>query len=145
MKLSNKSIYALEVLKHIASNYGGSPISAASLAESSDFSLKYLEQVLNALSKCGILTSERGKHGGYSLRVPPENIKLGDIVRAIDGPLAPIACASRTAPSFNRCKHCDPQTCWIRRVMLRVRDNIADIMDKETLASMLVEDKAQGY
>jgi len=140
MRLSNKSLYALEALRHLARNYGGKPLSAARLAADCDFSSKYLEQVLAALKNKGIVVSERGKHGGYALRLPPEKITLGDIVRAIDGPLAPIGCASRTAPSYNRCKHCRPDTCWIRKVMLRVRDNMSAIMDRETLAEMLKEE-----
>lgn len=139
MRLSNKSLYALKVLRQLARNYKGKPLSAACLAAEGDFSLKYLEQVLSSLKNKGIVVSERGKHGGYSLRLPPEDITLGDVVRAIDGPLAPVGCASRTAPSFNRCRHCDPETCWIRSVMLRVRDNMSAIMDRETLAGMLNE------
>ncbi|MCK9229653.1 MAG: Rrf2 family transcriptional regulator [Syntrophales bacterium] len=139
MKLSGKSLYALEALQHLARNYGEKPLSATRLAAECDFSLKYLEQVLATLKNKGILVSTRGKHGGYSLRLPPAEVTLGDIVRAIDGPLAPIECASRTAPSFNRCKHCEPDTCWIRKVMLRVRDNMSAIMDRETLAGMLQE------
>ena len=139
MKLSKKSIYGLRVLQHLALAYGERPLSAAHLAKEEGVSAGYLEQVLGTLRKAGFLVSERGKEGGYSLRVAPEEITLGDIVRAIDGPLAPIPCASRTAP------HRDPdcpypyETCWLRRLMLRVRDNISAVLDRETLAEMAAE------
>ncbi len=135
MKLSHKSIYALRVLPHLA-RQNGEPLSAAHLSEIEDLPLKYLEQILSTLKKSGLLVSERGKLGGYSLRRPPEKITLGDIIRALDGPLAPIPCASRTAP------HEDPdcpypfEECWLRKLMLRVRDNISEVLDQETLADM---------
>jgi len=139
MKLSTKSIYALRVLRHFVEAYNRQPLSANELAEKEDISLKYLEQVLSTLRKSGLLVSIRGKKGGYSLRKPPELISLGDIIRSIDGPLAPIPCASRSAPY----KHYDCpypyDSCWLRKLMLRVRDNISDILDSETLAQMADE------
>lgn len=139
MKLSKRGVYALRVLRHLAEGYGGEPLSAAHLAGVEGVPAKYLEQVLSTLRKRGVLVSARGKQGGYSLRVPPGEITLGDIVRAVDGPLAPIPCASRTAP------HADPDCpypydeCWLRLLMLRVRDNISAVLDRETLAQMASE------
>ncbi len=136
MRLSKKGIYALRVLPHLADAYGKEPLSAAALARREGISVKYLEQVLATLRKAGFLVSEKGKVGGYALRVPPHQITLGDVIRAVDGPLAPIPCASRTAP------HHDPEcpypfeTCWLRLLMLRVRDNIAAVLDQETVAQM---------
>jgi Rrf2 family protein len=136
MKLSKKGIYALRVLRHLAASYGQKPLSVAYLARAEEISRKYLEQVLSTLRKQGILVALRGKEGGYSLRRPPEEITLGDIIRAVDGPLAPIPCASRTAPSV--CPDCpyDYETCWLRMLMLRVRDNISEVLDEENLADM---------
>lgn len=136
MKLSRKSIYALRVLPHLARAYGETHLSAADLALAEDVPVKYLEQILTTLRKQGLLVSAQGKHGGYALRRPPEKISLGDIIRALDGPLAPIPCASRTAP------HDDPdcpypfESCWLRLLMTRVRDNISAVLDQETLAQM---------
>ncbi|MCK4413353.1 MAG: Rrf2 family transcriptional regulator [Candidatus Eisenbacteria sp.] len=136
MKLSRKSVYALRVLPHLAQAYGGPPISVSQLGRAESVPTKYLEQILVTLRKQGLLVSERGKEGGYALRKPPEEITLGDIIRAVDGPLAPISCASRTAP------HRDPncpypfETCWLRQLMLRVRDNISAVLDRESLAEM---------
>ncbi|MBN1256765.1 MAG: Rrf2 family transcriptional regulator [Planctomycetes bacterium] len=139
MKLSKKSIYALRVLPYLAESYDKKSLSVAYLAQQEQISIKYLEQILSLLRKAGFLVSERGKNGGYSLRVPPDEITLGNIIRAIDGPLAPIPCASRTAP------HHDPNcpypydTCWLRHLMLRVRDNISNVLDRETLSVMTVD------
>jgi Rrf2 family protein len=141
MRLSKKGIYALRVLRHLAENYGKGPLSVAFLARIESVPAKYLEQVLSNLRKRGFLVSERGKEGGYRLRVPPEQITLGDILRAIEGPLAPIPCASRTAP-YTDCDCPYPyETCWLRQVMLRVRDNISAVLDRETLAEMTASAK----
>ena len=139
MKLSSKGIYALRVLPHLARAYGQGPLSVARLAELEQLPVKYLEQILGTLRNNGLLVSERGKLGGYSLRIAPEKITLGRIIRAVDGPLAPIPCASRTAP------HEDPdcpyefETCWLRHLMLRVRDNISAVLDQENLAEMAAQ------
>jgi len=136
MRLSRKSIYALRVMPHLAAAYGRAPLSVAELARAEDVPPKYLEQILSTLRQRGLLVSERGKEGGYSLRKPPEQITLGDVIRALDGPLAPIPCASRTAPHHDPdCPH-PFETCWLRQLMLRVRDNIAEVLDGETLAEM---------
>lgn len=136
MKLSTKSIYALRVLPHLVKAYNKQPLSAHELSEKEDISLKYLEQVLNTLRKNGVIVSMRGKNGGYALRKPPEQISLGDIIRSIDGPLAPISCASRTAPYRQDDCPYPYDSCWLRRLMLRVRDNISDVLDSENLAQM---------
>ena len=139
MKLSKKGIYSLRVLRHLGEVYGEKPLSVALLARREDLPRKFLEQVLSTLKKQGLLVSRHGKQGGYMLRRPPDQITLGDIIRAVDGPLAPIPCASRTAP------HDDPDcpfvfdTCWLRILMLRVRDNISSVLDRETLAEMMVD------
>ncbi len=139
MKLSKKGIYALRVLPHLAEAYGREPLSAAQLARREGIPVKYLEQVLTTLRKAGFLVSERGKEGGYSLRLSPQEITLGDVIRAIDGPLAPIPCASRTAPAHDPNCPYPFETCWLRRLMLRVRDNIAAVLDQETVAEMAAD------
>ena len=136
MKLSKKGIYALRALRRLVAAYKERPLSVSYLAKKEGIPAKYLEQVLSTLRKRGIVVSERGKAGGYSLRVPPEKTGLGDIVRAVDGPLAPIPCASRTAPHRGEDCPYPYETCWLRHLMLRVRDNISVVLDRETLAQM---------
>ena len=136
MHLSKKSVYALRALRLLTEAYGSRPLSVRRLAEQEDIPPKYLEQVLLSLKNKGVLVSARGKEGGYSLRLPPDRTSLGDIIRAIDGPLAPIACASRTAP--HQCPDCPYpyESCWVRHLMLEVRDSIADVLDNLFLSGI---------
>lgn len=96
---------------------------------------KFLEQVLLALNKAGIVQSVRGKAGGYALRGEPGTVSLGDIVRAVDGPVAPLPCASRDAPV--KCPTCPSlDHCWLRLLMLEVGDNVKAVLEHVTLAEM---------
>jgi Rrf2 family protein len=96
---------------------------------------KFLEQVLLALNKAGIVQSVRGKAGGYALRGGPETISLGDIVRAVDGPVAPLPCANRDAPV--KCSACPSlEHCWLRPLLLEVDDAVKAVLDHVTLAEM---------
>jgi Rrf2 family protein len=78
--------------------------------------------------------SRKGKGGGYRLARAPEDIKVGSIVRVLDGPLAPIPCASHTR--YEACDDCDVATCQVRHTMLNVRNAIAEVLDRTTLAQM---------
>ncbi len=136
MKLSKRGIYALRVLRHLAAHYGEGSLSSARLAKIERVPKKYLEQILTLLCKRGLLISERGKEGGYRLRKPPDEVTLGDVIRMVDGPLAPIPCASRSMPTEDPDCPYTRESCWMRLLMLRVRDNISAILDNETLAKM---------
>ena len=87
------------------------------------------------LKAADYLESRRGKHGGYLLARPPENISIGQVARLIDGPLAPIACVSQTA--YERCSCPDEEHCGLRMLMLDVRNAIANILDRFTLADVV--------
>jgi len=136
MKLSKKGEYALRALVALGNSHPRT-MQIQEIAESENIPKKFLEQVLLILKNGGYLQSHRGQHGGYSLRKKPDEITLGDVVRLIEGPLAPIGCASRTAPT--PCTDCiyPAGQCWLRAVMLDVRDAISDILDKITLADIL--------
>jgi Rrf2 family protein len=84
------------------------------------------------LRKAGYIGTKRGKHGGYFLEKPMDSITLGQVVRLIDGPLAPIRCVSQS--KYEKCSCPDENTCGLRMVMLDVRNSIADILDRHTLA-----------
>jgi Rrf2 family protein len=86
--------------------------------------------------------AKKGPGGGYMLTRPPSEIKVGFVIRTLDGPLAPIACASRTA--YQACEDCDDvKTCVVRLTMVKVRDAVADILDRLTFADMLALDSGQ--
>ena len=96
---------------------------------------KFLEQVLLALNKASIVQSLRGKAGGYALRGVPAAISLGDIVRAVDGPLAPLPCTNLEAPV--KCANCASlEHCWLRSVMVEVGDAVKAALEQISLADM---------
>ncbi|HEY6008479.1 MAG TPA: Rrf2 family transcriptional regulator, partial [Geobacteraceae bacterium] len=97
---------------------------------------KFLELILLTLKNNGVLQSKKGKGGGYYLGRPPEKVSMGEVIRILEGPLAPVPCVSVMA--YAKCDECDDeQTCGIRLVMKEVRDAIADILDGTTLADVL--------
>jgi len=95
-----------------------------------------LDAILSDLRTANLVFSKKGPRGGYMLARAPSQIKLGDVIRKIDGPLAPIACASRTA--YQPCQDCDDvKTCNVRRVMAHVRDAMSEVLDHMTIADMI--------
>ena len=139
MKLSKKGEYALRSLINlgIAAEVGRSLVQVTELADNEQLPVKFLEQIMQALKEAGLVVSARGKFGGYRLAKPAKRITIGEVVRLIDGPLAPIGCVSQTA--YAPCRDClDEKTCVVRAVMRQVRDRTAEVLDSTTFA-MLVE------
>ena len=137
MKLSKKGEYALRSLINlgIAVEMKRKLVQVSELAESEQLPVKFLEQILQALKEAGIVESERGKFGGYRLARPASKILIGEVVRLIDGPLAPIRCVSQTA--YEPCTCPDEAHCGLRMLMLDVRNAIADILDRYSLADVV--------
>jgi Rrf2 family protein len=135
--LSQKAKYALRALLVLAEHAGSpSPVAISEIADREQISRKFLETILVELRDSGLLESQRGRHGGYRLARPPEAITFSEVIRAIDGPLAPIRCASRT--QFRACEDCrDVSTCSIRWAMLKARDALANALDDCSLADAL--------
>ncbi len=95
----------------------------------------FLNQIMLSLKNGGILRSRRGAHGGYVFNRAPETVTVGEVARLMDGPLAPIPCASVTA--YEACASCDnPTACNLQKLMRNVRDAISDILDKTTIADV---------
>ena len=134
MKLSKKGEYALRALIDVALCSEKGVVQAHEVARKENIPVKFLEQILLALKNGGILQSRRGVGGGYSLTRPADQITLGQVIRLMDGPIAPIGCASQTAPE--RCSCPDEATCGLRSVMLDVRNAISDVVDRITLADV---------
>src|SRR5215471_9130572 len=134
--LSMKAKYGLRALTILAKEYGKGPVLIADLAKQERIPHKFLELILLELKKKGILQSKKGKGGGYFLNRPPAATSVGEIIRALDGPLALLPCVSQTA--YRRCDECvDELTCNIRHVMKEVRDATAAILDGTTLEDLL--------
>ena len=137
MKLSKKGEYALRSLINlgIAVEMKRDLVQVSELAESEQLPVKFLEQILQALKEAGIVVSRRGKFGGYKLGKPAKKITIGEVVRLIDGPLAPIGCVSQSA--YEPCTCPDEAHCGLRMLMLDVRNAIANILDRYTLADVV--------
>ena len=137
MKISKRGEYGLRALIDIgiAQELGRDLLQLNELAENEKIPLKFLEQILMDLRQGGFLESVRGKYGGYRLKRPAKEIFVGQVVRYLDGPLAPIGCVSQTA--YERCSCPDEAHCGLRMLMLDVRNAIANIMDRYTLADVV--------
>lgn len=134
MKISKRGEYALRALIDIgiAGELGRDLVQIGELAAQERLPVKFLEQILMQLKLAGYVASKRGKRGGYYLAKPMKKIKFGSVIRLIDGPLAPISCVSVTA--YEPCSCPDEAHCGLRMLMLDVRNSIANILDRYTLA-----------
>jgi Rrf2 family protein len=137
MKLTKRGEYALRAVIDlgIAREVGRGVLKIGELVEKERLPVKFLEAILSQLRDAGYIETKRGREGGYSLARPSKEIKLGDVVRLIDGPLAPIACVSITA--YEPCTCPDEAHCGLRMLMLDVRNAIARILDRYTLAEVV--------
>src|SRR4051812_30460618 len=137
MKLSKNGEYALRSLINlgIAAEVGRMLVQVSELAENEQLPVKFLEQIMQALKEAGLVISVRGKFGGYRLAKPARRITIGQVVRLIDGPLAPIGCVSQSA--YEKCTCPDEAHCGLRMLMLDVRNAIAGILDRYTLADVV--------
>jgi Rrf2 family protein len=137
MKLTKRGEYALRALIDlgIAQEAGRPVIQISELARRERIPIKFLEAILVELKAAGYLDSKRGQQGGYWLKQAMDQIKIGDLVRRIEGPLAPIACVSQNF--YKRCSCPDEEHCGLRMLMLDVRNAIAEILDRYTLAQVV--------
>jgi Rrf2 family protein len=134
--LTAKGKYSLKALTHLAALEPGETTQAIEIAESNNIPKKFLDAILGDLRNAGIVYSRKGPGGGYMLARAPRDVKIGHVIRTIDGPLAPIACASRTA--YRPCSDCkDVKSCTVRLMMTKVRDAMSDVLDRVTLADMV--------
>lgn len=134
--LSKKTKYGLNALVYLARSHGKNPVLISDLATHEKIPLKFLEAILLELKKNGILLSKKGKGGGYSLGKKPTEITLGQVIRLLNGPLAPVPCVSQSA--YEKCEECvDEHLCGLRSVMKEVRDSMTNILDKTTLADVI--------
>lgn len=133
MILSTKGRYGLKSMFEIAKAYESQkPLSIKSISERSEISENYLEQLLSKLKREGYLTSVRGAYGGYRLAKPPCEIYVGDILRVLEGELAPSPCTVENV--------CDTVECPTKKVWMRMKHALDDVMDSITLDDMLRND-----
>jgi Rrf2 family protein len=133
--LTKKAKYGLKAMVHLAGIEPGRTALVNDIATANQIPKKFLDAILAELRNAGFVHSKKGKGGGYMLARPSNDIGVGNIIRILDGPLAPIQCASRTV--YRRCDDCaDEKKCAVRLVMLEARDAIANVLDKTSLAQM---------
>ena len=124
MRLSKRSEYGIRALLKLSTHNEGELVSLKEIADEEKIPIKFLEQIFLALKNTGLLHSKSGRGGGYYLGKSADQINIGQIVRILDGPLAPINCVSETA--YEPCDCPDEEHCGLRLVMLDVRNAIAD-------------------
>lgn len=134
MKVSKRGEYALRALIDlgIAQELGRPLLRAQEIVARENLPKGFLDQILMQLRQAGYIGTKRGKYGGYFLSMPMDSISIGQVVRLIDGPLAPIRCVSQS--QYEKCSCPDEATCGLRTLMLEVRNSIANILDRHTLA-----------
>ena len=141
MKFSAREQYGLRAMAELARRYGQGPISLSEVAQAQGISLSYLEQVIAPLRRAGLLVSTRGAHGGYSLARDPGIITTGDVIRALEGAIAPIKCIT----DEENCAPCAREDiCATRSVWEKVRARLVETLDSTTLAD-LIQDARKQY
>lgn len=132
MKISTKGHYGVLAMFDLAQHHGEGPVSLKSIAERQGLSEHYLEQLIASLRKAGLVKSVRGAQGGYVLAKEPEEIRVGDIIRVLEGPIAPVECVNEG--DVEQCNKAD--FCITKNVWERVKDSIEDVLDSISLADM---------
>ncbi len=134
--LSQKAKYALQALSYLASRYKEeAPVLIGTIARERNIPIKFLEAILCELRNHELLTSLRGRNGGYRLAQPPQKINLATVIRIIDGPIALISCVSLNF--YKSCDNCNRETCGINPVMAEARDAILKVLEKRTLRDIM--------
>jgi Rrf2 family protein len=136
VKLSVRGEYALRALVVLGLDYldDDSVVRIQEISKRQNIPKRFLEQILNELKSAGIVASKRGVAGGYRLKVPPDRITLAEVVRHLEGPLAPISCVSERF--YEKCSCPDEAKCGIRSVMMEVRAAIVKILEAVTVAEL---------
>ena len=132
--LSKKSQYAFRALTYLAEKYKEGPVLISDIAKKKNIPLKFLENILLELKLIGILDSKKGKGGGYFLAKSPAKVRVADIIRKVNGPIAMLPCVSLYF--YERCKNCDEKHCALHDIMIEVRDATLNVLEKRTLVDL---------
>jgi Rrf2 family cysteine metabolism transcriptional repressor len=140
MRLSTKGEYASRAMLELARNYERRPLHIRDISKVQNIPQRFLEQILLQLKRAGYLRSKKGPDGGYYLSKAPAQITVAEVIRVMDGPLAPIDCVSVTAHEV--CPH--ERTCSLRWLWKDVRDAVAEILERTTLADLVNHPATRG-
>ena len=131
--LSQKTRYSIRALQHLADKWRQGPVRLDAIAEAQNIPRKFLTVILSEMVREGLVVSHRGREGGYELGLSPVDIRYGDIIRLTRGSLALVPCAARNA--HEHCNNCLPEAeCRLRGLMLTLRDEMAAMLDRVSLA-----------
>ena len=133
--LSQKTKYALQALSQLAANYGQGPLLVPLIAANKGIPVRFLENILHQLKQEGLVISHRGRAGGYELARPPKQIRLAQIIRLVEGPIAMLSCVSLNF--YEPCEGCNERHCGLTLVMAEARDAILSVLEKKTLADIM--------
>jgi Rrf2 family protein len=134
--LSKKSQYAFKALTYLAAKFNEGPVLIAEISKKEKIPLKFLENILLELKKADILDSKKGKGGGYFLKKDPSKVKVAQVIRLVNGPIAMLPCVSLYF--YERCKNCDEKRCGLHDMMIEVRDASLNILENRTINDLLV-------
>lgn len=131
---STRGEYGVRLMVELARHHGSGPVSLAEMADHEDLPRPYLEQLVVSLREAELVTSTRGAHGGYQLSRAPSDIRMGEVLRALEGPLAPMVCASEDATDAGLCDRTG--YCGVNHLWVTVRTAISTALDSITLADL---------
>jgi Rrf2 family protein len=134
IKFSTRGEYGIRMMVEIARHHGRGPVSLTQVAHDEDLPLPYLEQLVGRLRRASLLVSHHGAHGGYELARSPREVSIGDVLRALEGPIAPMICASEAVPDVECARQ---STCTVSTVWERVREAVAGAVDSISLAELV--------
>ena len=135
MRLSTKGEYASRAMLELSRRFQDGPVHGRDISLAQDIPQRFLEQILLLLKRAGYLKSRKGRHGGYVLAKPPAEITVAEVIRVMDGPLAPIDCVSVMAH-----EPCPMEaTCGLRWLWKDVRDAVAEILERTTFADLVLK------
>src|SRR5690606_42023270 len=134
--LTKKTKYGLKAMAYLARNSHGRPVLISDIASQEKIPLKFLEGILLDLKKNGLISSKKGKGGGYLLEIPAKNIPIASIIRVLDGPIALLPCVSLNY--YKKCDDCmDEVSCSLNRVMVQVRDKTLKVLESQSLEDLI--------
>lgn len=134
MKVSTRGEYGVRAMFDLTLNYGTGPIPLKEIARRQLISETYLEQLMGALRKAGLVSSKRGAQGGYELSHPPEQITIGQIIRVLEGPITPLDCLDTDSGNGPYCGQ--PKQCVLRNLWKELQDSMKRVLDNTTLEDL---------
>lgn len=136
--ITRRAKYAIRALLAIARGGSGQSLSVEAIARTEELPRKYLEAIMLDLKVAGLVQASRGRGGGYTLLKPPSRITVGQIIRAVQGSIAPAPCVSATA--YSSCEDCpSEELCCVRPLMRDLREALSRVVDLKSLAALLAE------